>query len=60
MGCGQVAPLRGHGLTRLRRWGGLERPARTGFMGPYSEDQSDAVGGGFGVVVKLLSDHLRW
>ncbi|CAL1147949.1 unnamed protein product [Cladocopium goreaui] len=39
VGCGQVAPLRGHGLTRLRRWCGLERPkTRTGFMGPYSEE----------------------
>eukprot|EP00435_Cladocopium_sp_Y103_P010461 s2128_g2.t1 len=39
VGCGQAAPLRGHGLTRLRRWGGLERPkTRTGFMGPYAEE----------------------
>ena len=39
MGCGEAAPSRGHGLTRLRRWPtALERPKRGGFMGPYAEE----------------------
>ncbi|CAK9003911.1 unnamed protein product [Durusdinium trenchii] len=35
--CGAAAPLRGHGLTRLRRVAALPG-ARKGFMGPYSEE----------------------
>eukprot|EP00929_Paragymnodinium_shiwhaense_P010251 TRINITY_DN114825_c0_g1_i1.p1 TRINITY_DN114825_c0_g1~~TRINITY_DN114825_c0_g1_i1.p1 ORF type:complete len:516 (-),score=62.30 TRINITY_DN114825_c0_g1_i1:660-2207(-) len=36
--CGAPAPLRGHGLTRLRKWpDGLQKPAKGGFMGPYAE-----------------------
>lgn len=39
VGCGEAAPSRGHGLTRLRRWPtALERPKRGGFMGPYAEE----------------------
>lgn len=37
--CGSPAPMRGHGLTRLRKWPtGMERPERGGFMGPYAEE----------------------
>merc|ERR1711861_85964 len=37
--CGAPAPMRGHGLTRLRKWPqGLQRPERGGFMGPYCEE----------------------
>ncbi|CAE7331656.1 unnamed protein product [Symbiodinium pilosum] len=38
-GCGVPAPLRGHGLTRLRIWpAGVAKPDRSGFMGPYCEE----------------------
>lgn len=31
--------MKGHGLTRLRKWPeGIERPERGGFMGPYVEE----------------------